>query len=161
VPATHPHTEILTRFYTAFAARDHATMAACYAANATFSDPVFVGLQGPEVVAMWRMLCLRAADLRVEFRDLRTDDTSGSAHWEAWYTYSATGRSVHNQIDASFHFRGGLIFSHVDRFSLSRWARQALGIKGILLGWAPPVHRAIRGQARRALRKSMERENPV
>ncbi len=107
---------------------------------------------------MWRMLCLRATDLRLEFRDIRADAASGSAHWEAWYTYSGTGRPVHNIIEATFQFQDGLIASHVDRFSLARWARQALGLKGVLLGWAPPVHRAIRGQARQALVRSMNRD---
>lgn len=152
------HTDLLTRFYSAFSARDHATMAGCYAPNASFSDPVFVDLRGPEVGAMWRMLCLRATDLRLEFRDIRADAASGSAHWEAWYTYSGTGRPVHNIIEATFQFQDGLIASHVDRFSLARWARQALGLKGVLLGWAPPVHRAIRGQARQALVRSMNRD---
>ena len=32
-----------------------------------------------------------------------------------------------------------------------RWARQALGGKGLLLGWAPPVQAAIRRQAARGL----------
>lgn len=154
MPDVPAHTDLLSRFYSAFGARDHATMARCYAANATFSDPVFVDLRGPEVTGMWRMLCLRATDLRVEFRDIRTDEVSGSAQWEAWYIYSATGRPVHNVIDATFRFRDGLIVSHVDAFSLTRWARQALGLKGVLLGWAPPVHRAIRAQARRALLRS-------
>lgn len=133
-------------------------MAGCYTPTATFSDPVFVGLRGPEVGAMWRMLCLRATDLRIEFRDIRAEAASGSAHWEAWYTYSTTGRPVHNIIEATFQFQDGLIVSHVDRFSLTRWARQALGLKGLLLGWAPPVHKAIRGQARQALLRSIERD---
>ncbi|TFG45335.1 MAG: DUF4440 domain-containing protein, partial [Gemmatimonadales bacterium] len=40
---------------------------------------------------------------------------------------------------------------HTDAFDLYRWARQALGVKGVLLGWAPPVQRAVRAQAARAL----------
>jgi hypothetical protein len=82
--------EIITRFYTAFAARDHATMARCY-----------------------------------------------------------------NVIDAAFTFRDGLIVRHVDRFDLYAWARQALGTRGVLLGWAPPVQAAIRRTAAQALAKAM------
>ena len=40
---------------------------------------------------------------------------------------------------------------HVDRFDLWRWLRQALGRKGALLGWLPPVQRAVRAQAAKAL----------
>jgi hypothetical protein len=58
---------------------------------------------------------------------------------------------VHNLIDASFVFADGKIVRHIDTFDLYRWARQALGLKGRLLGWAPPVQNAIRAQAARGL----------
>jgi hypothetical protein len=58
---------------------------------------------------------------------------------------------VHNRIDASFLFEKGKIRRHIDAFDLYAWTRQALGIKGLLLGWAPPVQRAVRVQAARAL----------
>ncbi len=45
--------EVITRLYTAFAARDAETMARCYAPDAHFSDPVFPDLHGPAVTAMW------------------------------------------------------------------------------------------------------------
>ncbi len=141
----------IERFYTAFAARDAETMAACYTSDATFSDPVFPNLRGPEVGGMWRMLCARAADLRITCSDIQVATDQGSAHWEAWYTYSTTGRPVHNVIEARFTFRDGLIVTHRDRFDLYRWTRQALGLKGVLLGWAPPVQGAIRAQAAKAL----------
>lgn len=126
-------------------------MGRCYAPDAQFSDPVFPDLHGPQVSAMWRMLCTRATDLRIAFRDVFASGDTGSAHWEAWYTYSATGRPVHNVIDARFTFRDGLIVRHTDRFDLYAWARHALGPKGLLLGWAPPVQAAIRRQAAGAL----------
>lgn len=143
--------EVITRLYQAFAVRDHAAMARCYTPDARFSDPVFTDLQGRQVAAMWRMLCERAADLRITFRDVVVSEISGSAHWEAWYTYSATGRPVHNAIDATFVFQGGLIAVHQDSFDLYRWSRQALGVSGLLLGWSPPMQRAIRRRAARSL----------
>ncbi|HSB53709.1 MAG TPA: nuclear transport factor 2 family protein [Gemmatimonadales bacterium] len=149
--STEAHTALIERFYSAFARRDHQTMAACYGQDAEFSDPVFTHLRGSEVGGMWRMLCERGTDLRLAYRDIIANASTGSAHWEAWYTFSATGRPVHNIIDAHFEFAGGLIQRHQDRFGLYRWARQALGLKGLLLGWAPPVQGAIRSQARRAL----------
>ena len=81
-------------------------MAACYAPDATFRDPAF-DLAGAEVGAMWAMLCARGKDLALEWRDVRADDRAGSAHWEARYTFSVTGRPVHNVIDAAFTFRDG------------------------------------------------------
>jgi ketosteroid isomerase-like protein len=143
--------DLINRLYRAFSARDHETMARCYASDARFSDPVFTDLRGPEVAVMWRMLCRRATDLKIEFTDARASGASGSAHWEAWYTYTATGRPVHNVIDATFTFRDGLIATHRDDFGLYRWARQALGPTGLLLGWTPFVQRTIRRKAKEAL----------
>ena len=56
-----------------------------------------------------------------------------------------------NRIDATFALRDGLIRRHHDSFDLWRWLRQALGFKGVLLGWLPPVQHATRMQAARAL----------
>lgn len=102
---------------------------------------------------MWRMLCARGKDLRLEYSDVKGDANSGSAHWEAWYTFSATGRQVHNIIEARFTFADGLIATHTDAFDLYRWSRQALGLKGLLLGWSPLVRNAIRAQAARGLER--------
>lgn len=100
---------------------------------------------------MWRMLCDRGKDLKIEWSGLETTEDTGRAHWEARYTFSATGRKVHNRIDASFEFEDGLIRTHRDRFDLWAWAGQALGLKGKLLGWTPMVRKAIQTQAGKAL----------
>ncbi len=125
-------------------------MSACYAPTVAFRDPVFT-VAGWRARAMWRMLCERGKDLRVTVAGIQGDATLGSARWEAWYTFSATGRPVHNVITAHFEFAEGWILRHVDQFDLYRWASQALGLKGRLLGWAPPVQRAIRRQAAHSL----------
>lgn len=143
--------ETVRRFYTAFQKRDAAAMVACYAPDVQFSDPVFTDLRGPAAGAMWTMLCERGKDLKIEFRDVRADATAGSAHWEAWYTFSATGRKVHNIIDASFEFRDGKIVKHTDRFDLHRWAGLALGMPGKLLGWTPMLQNKIRAMAAKNL----------
>jgi ketosteroid isomerase-like protein len=142
---------LVERFYAAFGRRDHGAMAACYAPTARFSDPVFQALTGPRIGTMWRMLCERATDLRVECGPVHVAGDVARVEWQAWYTYSATGRRVHNRIAASLRLEHGLIRQHDDVFDLYRWARQALGIKGLVLGWTPPVHRAIRRQAVRSL----------
>ena len=95
-------------------------MAACYQPDATFRDPVFE-VKGGEVADMWTMLCERGRDLTLEWRDVRADDATGAAHWEPRYTFSVTGRPVHNRIDSRFTFRDGKIATHVDSFSLWRW----------------------------------------
>lgn len=147
----HPNAELVTRFYTAFQRRDGVAMSACYAPGIVFSDPVFPRLEGPHAGAMWRMLCERGTDLEVTFRDVTADDARGTAHWDARYTFTQTGRKVLNRIDAAFEFAGGSIVRHVDTFDLYRWARQALGPIGLLLGWSPPVRNKVRRSAAAAL----------
>ncbi len=145
------HVALVERFYAAFDRCDHRAMAASYAPAARFSDPVFQDLSGPRIGMMWRMLCERAIDLRVECGPVRAEGDTARVEWQAWYTYTATGRRVHNRIAATLTLEQGLIGRHDDAFDLYRWARQALGIKGLVLGWTPPVQRAIRRQAGRAL----------
>ena len=147
----HSNAELVTRFYTAFQRRDGAAMAACYAPGVVFSDPVFPRLEGPHAGAMWRMLCERGTDLEVTFTGVTCDDARGSAHWDARYTFTQTGRKVLNRIDAAFEFSGGAIVRHVDSFDLYRWSRQALGPVGLLLGWSPVVRNKVRRSAATAL----------
>lgn len=143
----HPHAELIQTFYRAFQRRDPEGMAACYHPEVRFSDPVFPDLAGEAAGDMWRMLCAGATDLRIEFRDIVADDAAGRAHWEAWYPFSRTGRRVHNVIDAEFAFRDGHIVRHVDRFDLHRWAGQALGLPGKLLGGTSFLQNRLRAMA--------------
>ena len=126
-------------------------MAACYHRDVNFSDEVFANLEGAQATGMWRMLCERGKDLKIEFRDIKADDSTGSAHWEAWYTFSATGRPVHNKIDARFEFRSGKIFRHRDAFDFYAWASQALGLTGRLLGWSNFLKKRVRANAAKSL----------
>jgi ketosteroid isomerase-like protein len=151
-PASHPNAALIHRFYEAFAALDPAPMQAAYAPDARFRDEVFA-LQGPaQIGAMWRMLCeatrAKGQDAwRLSHRDVEAGDERGRAHWEAHYRFSASGRLVHNVIDAEFRFRDGRIVQHVDRFPFWRWSRQALGAPGWLLGWTPFLQAKVRAQA--------------
>jgi ketosteroid isomerase-like protein len=143
---------LIERFYRAFAQRDAATMAACYRADATFRDAAFT-LRGSDVGKMWKMLCSRGADLRIEFGNVQAAAERGSVDWQAWYTFSGTGRKVHNVIHADMRFVDGLIAAHVDTFDFWRWSRQSLGLPGMLLGWSPFLQRKVQAQALQALRK--------
>jgi ketosteroid isomerase-like protein len=147
----HPHAALIETFYKSFQRRDAEGMVACYHADVTFSDPVFPDLRGGRARAMWRMLASRAKDLELTFRDIDANDTEGRAHWEAWYTFSGTGRRVHNVIDARFAFRDGKIARHDDSFDLHRWSRFALGPSGLLFGWLPPMQNTIRKKAAKGL----------
>jgi len=148
---------LIQRFYEAFDRHDGDTMAACYAPDARFEDPAFGELQGAEPGAMWRMLTGRADDLRVQLVEHDADDTTGSAHWLADYTFTQTGRKVHNDVRARFRFADGLIAEHDDSFGFHAWARQALGTTGLLLGWTPIVQGKVRREARAGLDEFMGR----
>jgi len=151
----HPHQQLLETFYRAFSKKDFQTMAACYHPEASFRDEVFY-LKGKEIGAMWHMLCVRGKDLELTFSDVHAEDKTGSAHWEAWYSFSQTGKKVHNVIEARFTFREGKIFKHVDSFSFYRWARQAFGMPGILLGWTPYLRSKVQAGALAGLRKFIQ-----
>jgi hypothetical protein len=132
-----------------------------YAPDAAFSDPAFGSLDGREVRAMWTMLTGNADDLSVVVRDVTADDETGSAHWTATYTFSATGRKVVNEIDASFRFRDGKAVEHNDRFSMWRWSRQALGPAAFALGSNPVGQMLIRRRARGQLDAYMRTSSAV
>lgn len=149
--ATHPHLDLITGFYTAFVAGDVEGMVACYHPDCMFMDPVFGRLGHNEVCAMWRMLLGRSKDLAITFEKVEADEGSGSAHWEATYTFSKTGRKVLNKIDAQFGFLDGLILAHRDRFNFYAWTKQALGVPGLLLGWSPFLQNKIRREALKSL----------
>ncbi|TFY92635.1 nuclear transport factor 2 family protein [Pseudomonas kairouanensis] len=143
---------LITRFYQAFQRLDAEAMAACYTDDVVFSDPAFGELRGRDAGDMWRMLTTRAKDFSLTFDSVRSDERGGSAHWVATYLFSATGNTVVNDIQARFVFRDGKISEHHDSFDLWRWSRQALGTKGLLLGWTPLVKNAVRTQALRGLK---------
>ena len=58
---------------------------------------------------------------------------------------------MHNAIVATMTVENGKIVKHVDEFSFWRWARQALGPAGLLLGWAPPLKQTVRRGAQQSL----------
>ena len=147
---------LITRLYEAFAQLDAEAMSACYTDDVLFSDPAFGELRGAQVGDMWRMLTSRAKDFSVVFDRVRADDQTGSAHWVATYLFSQTGRTVVNDIQARFVFRDGKICEHHDHFDMWRWSRQALGLKGLLLGWTPLVRNAVRAQALKGLKTFSE-----
>lgn len=142
---------VVEALYGAFARRDGAAMGALYHPDATFSDPVFGSLHGAEIGAMWTMLCGSAPDLGVKHSGVAADGSA--AHWDATYTFPATGMPVRNSVDARFTFRDGLIVDHVDTFDFYKWSGQALGVVGWLFGWAPFFHDKMTEASRAQLKK--------
>lgn len=150
---------LITRFYTAFQNRDYQTMNSCYSEDIVFNDPAFGLLRGDEVRAMWEMLCKNAKDFSLSFSNINLlDDEYATCDWTAAYTFSASGRKVVNNIRAYMLIRDGKIIEHSDAFKLSKWAAQALGFKGALLGWTGFMKRKIQKSARGNLKRFMEQK---
>ncbi len=148
--------ELITKFYTAFSELDSVTMVSCYHDDIEFTDPGFGNLKGERAKAMWRMLCKNAQDFKIEFSKVDATENSGSAHWDASYTFRKTGRPVLNKIDAQFEFKNGKIIKHVDSFNLHNWARQAIGFQGLLLGGTSFFKKKLHQQTNGLLDKFMD-----
>jgi hypothetical protein len=126
-------------------------MAACYAPDATFEDPVFQ-VAGEDVGDMWRMLTERGTDLRILYRIV--DDAH--VEWTADYTFEE--HPVHNEIRSAFDFApDGRIAKQVDTFDFPRWAAQALGWKGKAFGRSGFLRSAVRKTTASALAKWQHR----
>jgi ketosteroid isomerase-like protein len=159
----HSNQQTIKTLYNAFAQLDAEGMATCYADEATFEDAVFTLNGKREVMGMWRMLSeatkAKGADVwKLTYRVLDADGAHGKAHWDAHYRFSATGRLVDNSVDSQFEFApDGRIVRQRDSFDFYRWARQALGAPGLLLGWTPLMHAKVRKTAAGNLERFLAR----
>lgn len=146
--------EIATKFYRSFQAKDDSGMAECYSDQIVFSDPVFPHLTGDDAKAMWRMLCKTGKDLKIEFVPLDAGPTKPNEvkmRWDARYSFSKTGRFVHNVVTATMTIENGKIVRHIDDFSFWHWSRQALGPVGAIFGWSRFLQNAVRRTAAQSL----------
>lgn len=149
--------QLIHQFYQAFQNKDYKTMQSCYADDARFSDAVFQNLDAAQARAMWEMLIKRGKDLQLEYHNVQANETNGSAEWIATYTFSATGKKVINHIKANFIFKNGKIIKHTDQFDFYKWARQALGFTGLILGWTGFVKKKVRQTAMKSLDNFMNK----
>lgn len=148
--------QLINEFYEAFASQDSAKMLSCYHNEVVFTDPAFGTLKADRAKAMWTMLCKNAQELEIKHSNVEATDTDGKAHWEATYIFSKTGRKVINNIDASFKFKDGKIISHIDHFNLHKWAKQALGLQGLLFGGTSFFKKKLNKQTNYLLDKFIE-----
>ncbi len=151
--------QLIEKFYTYFKNKDYKGMQACYADNAIFNDAVFKNLNAAQVKAMWQMLISAGKDLKIEFSKISSNGNTVYAHWDAYYTFSKTGNKVINKIDATFEIENGQIVKHTDNFSFYTWAKQALGMTGLLLGWTDVMKNKIQTTAKENLEKFMAKSN--
>jgi ketosteroid isomerase-like protein len=145
--------QLIHKFYTAFANADAKAMCDCYHKEIEFEDPAFGKLQGKDVCKMWNMLIEKSkGDIKIEYSAIHADEYSGTAKWIATYNFSKTNRKVINKVHSEFHFSNGKIVKHTDSFDIWKWSKQALGFKGLLLGWTGFMQRQIQKQANTTLK---------
>lgn len=150
--------ELINKFYSSFSQKNSQGMVDCYSDSIEFEDPVFGKISGNKAKAMWMMLLERSSGLVVTFSNVRATDEGGSADWIAEYEFSKTKRKVTNHVHAEFVIRDGKIQTHIDRFSLWKWAGMALGITGYLMGFTPMVQNKIKSEAMSGLELYMKRK---
>ena len=151
--------EIVEKFYEALANLDGDAMADCYHKEIEFQDPAFGVLKGERAGNMWKMLCnsQKGKDFKINLTNIKCTDNEGSSNLDAYYTFSKTGRRVHNRITSSFRFKEGKIISHKDEFDLYRWSRQALGLTGYILGWTGYFKNKFQAQSLKLLERYEEK----
>jgi ketosteroid isomerase-like protein len=129
----NPNAVLLQRLFTSLDQHDHAAMADCYHREATFRDIAFDLSGKKEIHAMWHMIC--EGDIRTKFAIVDANNSSGRVNVVDDYTFTATGRKVHNIIDSRFQFRDGVIVKHEDFCDARQWAAMAVGgVGGFLAG---------------------------
>jgi hypothetical protein len=108
------------------------------------STPIFPKLEGVQIKSVWSMIMAGARDFSVHYEILSFDETHVRVSWTALNRFSATNRPVKNQVMTELMLSSptpggneGKILSQSDVFDFYRWARQALGMPGTLLGWMP------------------------
>lgn len=151
------HTELIEIFYQSFSRGDAEGMVSCYHNDIQFQDPAFGVLKNEDVKNMWRMLLGRnKGNIHITFSDIIANDKTGSANWVAEYIFSQTGRKVINVVSAKFEFKDEKIIRHTDYFDIYKWSKQALGLKGYLLGRTSFMQKRIQQQSNFLLNKYTE-----
>ncbi len=143
----------IEQFYRAFNNLDAEKMVSRYHKDVIFEDPAFGVLKGERATNMWKMLCAsqKGKEFKVHVTHIESSAEVTTATWEAFYVFSKTGRKIHNIVHAEFRFKEGKIISHKDSFDLYKWSKQALGTKGLILGWTPFFKNKLQIQTNRLL----------
>lgn len=151
--------EVVTKFYDAFLKKDYKTMQSLYAINAVFSDEIFKGLSGFEAGKMWQMLLTSGSEMSVEYKILDTSKKGAKVKWIADYTFSKTGRKVHNEVISTFEIEEGKIYTQRDKFNFGSWSKQALGFVPWLFGLLGVTQKKVQETASKGLNDFI-RKNP-
>ena len=133
-------------------------MNTCYSESASFSDPVFTDLSTREVQGMWEMLCASARDFSLKYEIVEADESHAHVHWVAIYSFGPAQRRVENRVSTRMDIVDGKIVRQVDDFSFPRWARQAFGPFGLVLGVFPFFKSKVQATAKSKLTNHLDRK---
>ena len=136
---------LIQRFYRSFERRDVDGMVACYHTDVELSHPAISEVKSWRASAFWQMFCASARLLGVELTDLCAYDAITEAHWEARYA-ARSGRTIRQQMRATFRFRAGRIVRHDEHIEVADGAR-TVGPQALLreerAAIAPLVHAGV------------------
>lgn len=122
--------DAMTAYYEA---RNVEQLREVYGRDVVFQDPVFGRHEG------WRALARRLFEMTNPTVQITTEKTgSDSVKWVAKYEFGASNRPVENHGTARATLdQHGKIATHTDDFDTKKWAKQALGFPGTVLGLLP------------------------
>lgn len=150
--------QLLLVFFNAFKNKDVDKMVSCYHPDIMYTDPAFGVLYGADVKTMWQMLCKNAKDLDLDYWNIHKHRNGAGASYEAWYTFKKTGRAVYNVVDSTFEFAEGKIIKQRDDYDVHHWARQALGLPGVILGGTGFFKKRLQGETADLLKEFKKNE---
>lgn len=150
--------KLVESFYIAFAQSKADEMVRCYHPGAEFEDPAFGKLDYAHLRLMWQLLCRNSRDFKLQYEIKSVDTHEAKVHWQAGYFYGKQQRPVQNRVRTHIQFKDGKIYRHRDYFSLWRWAGQAMGLNGWLVGWSGFFGKHFRQQSRDMLDRLLDRQ---
>ncbi|KAG8804898.1 hypothetical protein FRC17_005845 [Serendipita sp. 399] len=153
--------QLVERYLAAYKAYDLAAMDACTDPEFTFSDPAFPSLNSKQAKGMFSMFVNNREKnkMELEYKDIKKglNDLTYTATYTVRYIFN--GRPVTNVIDTTLTIspQSNLLLSQVDTFPFHAWARQALGLPGLLLGWTGFLQSQVQNNAAQTLEKYMKK----
>ncbi|ARU92149.1 hypothetical protein SCLARK_001685 [Spiroplasma clarkii] len=125
--------EVVVKFFTALSKGDWKLMNNLYSKDVAFSDTVFGELNYSQITNLWEMLLTENPDLSANFKIVE-DGEVVKVQWVMVSKFGQKHRKVILNILSTLEVSKGKIIKHNDHFDFKKWAKQALGIIGWMLG---------------------------
>jgi len=142
---------VITGLYNAYKERNPELMASFYTEDASFKDEIFGEVTGQEIPKVWEVVHSTTSNFYLYFHIVNVNKNLATVNSQLSYTFKHTGRKIDISITSIFRFENGKIRHQVDEYSLWKWASQAFGVSGFLLGWNPKFKNKIRQSAQNTI----------